>query len=792
MAPFRSLILPACLLLAAPGCLLTPDAFDDARARFEDGDGDGITEWDGDCAPDDPATFPGAPEVCDGKDNDCDKAIDESPEGPLWFFDGDHDGHGDPLQAVAACAAPDGHVASDGDCNDADPAIHPDAEEACNDRDDDCDGTADEGAPATRSWYPDGDGDGHGNPATPLTICADPGGGYVLEGDDCDDADPTVHPGADEACNDRDDDCDHLVDEEPTVDPLTWTFDGDNDGYGSDTTAVEQCVSPGEGFVIEGGDCDDTEPEVYPGAPEWCNDRDDDCDDLVDDPPTTGDGSWYVDADNDGYGDDASSETTCSPEPGMVDRGGDCDDTDSAVNPDASEVCNDGVDNNCDGTPAPCSWPSSLDMEDYTVVEGDDENAFLGRSGVCGDLDGDGLLELWTGAPVGYDPTTGGAYGAVVGWEAPIPSSPDALAPDLAVGGNYNGIGYGMDIGDIDGDGYDDLLTGNATEQAGAFLGGGGYVFQGPLSAMTLPSSAAWLLYGPSTYGFVGMSAHIIGDLDGDGQLEFGLSSEDEYAPEDGQGAVYIFTHIGSGTEWVDDAADITLTGDVENQKFGTDFDSLDVDGDGFLDLFVGEQIGTTGAGGGRIFLGPVRGDMTAADADVHIFGDGGFTGRSVDNMGDVSGDGLDDFVLCGNQSTTTYGVGNAYLLWGSTSISDVTVSDAEVKIRGDFTDQAFGWGVRNLGDLNLDGHNDLGVTSTMGFTSGAYLYFGPFSVAGTYSASTDADVSMAADGIEDTYLTAIYAGDVNGDTVPDVMVGSSYGGTDHEGVLYIVDGVGF
>jgi hypothetical protein len=125
----------AWVLPLATGCLLTPDAFEAERARFLDGDGDGVSEEQGDCSPDDPATYPGAVEVCDGKDNDCDGQTDEDPEGPMWFFDGDGDGLGTSTDALAACTQPEGFVAEGGDCNDTDPAIHPGQAEACNDVD---------------------------------------------------------------------------------------------------------------------------------------------------------------------------------------------------------------------------------------------------------------------------------------------------------------------------------------------------------------------------------------------------------------------------------------------------------------------------------------------------------------------------------------------------------------------------------------------------------------------------------------------------------------------------------
>jgi hypothetical protein len=94
---------------------------------------------------------------------------------------------------------------------------------------------------------------------------------------DCDDGDPSVHPGATEICNDIDDNCDGSVDEGCT----TYYRDADGDGFGdpSDSTTA---TSPPAGYVANSGDCDDTDASVYPGASESCNGVDDDCDGAVD------------------------------------------------------------------------------------------------------------------------------------------------------------------------------------------------------------------------------------------------------------------------------------------------------------------------------------------------------------------------------------------------------------------------------------------------------------------------------------------------------------------------------
>ena len=137
-------------------------------------------------------------------------------------------------------------------------------------------------------------------------------------GDDCDDTDPEVHPGADEVCNDVDDDCDGLVDEDGdgVEGGLCPPTDADDDGYPDDE------------------DCDDTDPDVFPGADEECNGIDDDCDGEIDeDTDLDGDGvSDCADGDGDGWSGDQ----------------GDCDDTDPDVSPDEGEEC-DGIDNDCDG-----------------------------------------------------------------------------------------------------------------------------------------------------------------------------------------------------------------------------------------------------------------------------------------------------------------------------------------------------------------------------------------------------------------------------------------------------------
>ena len=180
-----------------------------------DADCDGYLDED-DCDDADPSINPGAQEVdCDGIDNDCDDEIDDG-SADLYYADEDGDGYGDPSQAYRWCDKPEGAVVEmtlytlGEDCDDTDPLVHPGATETCNDKDDDCDGEIDEDLLST--FYKDDDGDGFGDPDSAIEAC-EATTGLVTDGTDCDDTDPTVHPGAEETANGADDDCDGDTDE---------------------------------------------------------------------------------------------------------------------------------------------------------------------------------------------------------------------------------------------------------------------------------------------------------------------------------------------------------------------------------------------------------------------------------------------------------------------------------------------------------------------------------------------------------------------------------------------------
>ena len=282
-------------------------------------------------------------EICNGLDDDCDGMVDETGSAGLWYPDDDDDGFGAADSTpVEACAAPDGYVDNDDDCDDDEPLVHPEAEELVgNGRDETCDGLE-------LCWV-DGDDDGHHADETRATedlTCDGVGlGDDTTRPGDCDDTRADRAPGLEEVCDTVDNDCNDRVDDgAPTT---RWYFDGDGDTWGADTDPVDACFAPTDDHVARGGDCNDDDPLVHPEADELAGDGvDQNCDRVE---------LCFVDGDRDGYRDDAGttieSATLACDGDRLADLDtprGDCDDERGDVRPGVAEIPGDGIDQNCD------------------------------------------------------------------------------------------------------------------------------------------------------------------------------------------------------------------------------------------------------------------------------------------------------------------------------------------------------------------------------------------------------------------------------------------------------------
>ena len=300
----------------------------------------GTVDDDTDCNDDNDAIYPGAAELCDGLDNNCNEDIDEDV-GTTYYFDGDEDTYGDPDLSVRSCTQPEGYVTNGEDCDDGDHAVHPGVTELCDGVDNNCAGGIDEGFPQN-TYYRDADGDTYGNPDVTVTACSMPAG-YVTDATDCDDSTNLKFPGNPELCDGLDNDCNTIVDDGSAL--VTFYRDADGDTFGDPDVTTQACAAP-PGYVTNHTDCDDSTNLKFPGNPELCDGLDNDCDGTADEGALI---TYYRDADGDTYGDPLVTTTACSVPAGYVANNTDCDDSTNLKYPGRAELC-DTLDNDCDGT----------------------------------------------------------------------------------------------------------------------------------------------------------------------------------------------------------------------------------------------------------------------------------------------------------------------------------------------------------------------------------------------------------------------------------------------------------
>ena len=208
---------------------------------------------------------------------------------------------------------------------------------------------AKEGSTGAEIPQTDTDGDGFGDPNNTVLSC-NPSSLHIEDSSDCDDSDPTQNPNGIEICNEEDDNCDEEVDNQ-SIDAITWFLDIDGDGFGSIFVTQDSCdqppAPPGYTFVLDQSDCDDTRDSIYPGAIEYCNGFDDDCDGSID--ANAVDAlTWYADFDNDDFGNPSDIEIQCEAPTGYIDIAEDCDDNNQNIYPNADEICN-SKDDDCNG-----------------------------------------------------------------------------------------------------------------------------------------------------------------------------------------------------------------------------------------------------------------------------------------------------------------------------------------------------------------------------------------------------------------------------------------------------------
>ena len=607
-------------------------------------------------------------------------------------------------------------------------------------------------------FFADADGDGFGNPDVFFEVC-DPPEGTVDNADDCDDSDPLAFPGA------------------------IRGRDLDGDGYGSIDNTVESCLLE-EGLSDTTDDCDDRDPLVNPGMNEDCEtSQDDDCSGSLNDEDATGCVDWYTDSDEDGF---AGGTPMCMCDSTSTHRSmaeEDCNDAKADINPDAAEICNDGIDNNCDGAAIGCGFTGDTDASTASYVyTGLVPNGFAGSDLLyADDLTGDGQDDLLIGA---YGDS---ALTIVSGGDAAETTTGDHVRLTGTAGDNL-----GRDIvlpGDVNGDDVPDLIMGAPSaavipeDDSGIRSQSGSVnVYFGPIASLESLSEPDAQVFGPHGNAYLGRNMGQLGDFDGDGVADIlagGFDIKNILGQKVGA-AFLLYGPIEEG-ESIDSsiygAVDLTIYGEAEYDRFGVAMTAVgDWSGDGLPDFVIAAQDGNVDKGAVYAFesgsMGAAEGAWNASDADhiVNGMGNGARTGETLQATDDLDGDGLDD-LLVGAPRRNLDGLqrGVAYFISSLASGSITSVSDAE--FRGEVDNAHFGTGLTGWDGSTRLGDAGIAVGAPNADSGAVYVFAAPFEGSIEQSSAVGA-VSGASFG--DAFGSALIGGmDYDGEGLADLVVGA-------------------
>lgn len=771
-----------------------------------DGDGYVSDEMGGaDCDDEDAGVHPGAVELCNGVEDDCDGQVDDNdpdvviPDGVITWQDADGDGYGNASVALLRCGPGSGWVLDATDCDDTDAAVQPLAIELCGDGiDNDCDDLWGEDDPDVDTsgipywpdedddgygdedvlpnycyrpdgwvdiggdcndgradvnpetpWYPDLDEDGFGDPlATPILSCKVPDPAYVrtVAGEDCDDSDASVYPGAVDDCDFVDSNCDGAVDDAA---PHDWVFDSDGDGFGlAPWLGAPSCLSPDVGWVDAGVGLD-------------CNDAD---------PLEGGPVDWFTDLDGDGVGTDLLNHA-CEAPAATASADGDCDDEDPAI-PGAYETCGTG-DEDCDGK---VGLDDHVDLttvlEGWLDVDGDGfgnaasyvtwcqelPDGVVTNDGDCDDTD---PLSM-SGLAFRYD-----GDGDGVGAGEAVAADAVCVSPGLG----YVDADLGVDCDDADAHTFPGVIEQHAN---GVDDDCDGVVDEGTKAKLSDVADETWSWPLDAQFGnTIGVGP----DLDGDGRAEVLVGAPDN---DISKGAILWAGLGGELRVWIEGTANYTFVGSTPPVV-------RDMDADGAMDLVVGtgdeDFGGLYSAGTARIFFGPVvdgfaTRSLESSGAVVGGLDSSGNLGTSV-AVGDVDDDGVSDLLL-----GTLTSAGAAFLFKGPqapvslTALATTTLTGAEL----------LGLAVEIFGDIDGDGVAEWGAGARSESPGGAVFLFSGIS-AGEFVAD-DAVATLRSESPGDWLGESLAAvGDVTGDGLPDVGATSPLHGFNNRGRVFVFAG---
>ncbi|MEJ2367990.1 MAG: FG-GAP-like repeat-containing protein, partial [Acidobacteriota bacterium] len=368
----------------------------------------------------------------------------------------------------------------------------------------------------------------------------------------------------------------------------------------------------------------------------------------------------------------------------------------------------------------------------------------------AGDVNGDGYSDVLVGS---YGYAGGGGTGKVylyLGSASGLSAGPAWTAVGEN-GGDYFGYCVAT-AGDVNGDGYSDVVVG-----APHFSGSTGKVYVYLGSASGLPASPSWTMTGEAGGDNFGYSLSTAGDVNGNGYSDVIIGA---YGNTSGPGKVYVYFGGASGLAaspaW-------TMGGQGGGDNFGfTVATAGDVNGDGYADVIIGAPHNAGNTGKAYLYLGGASGPSASPDWTAAGAATNDYFAQCVATAGDVNGDGYAD-VIIGEPYKSDY-TGEVYLYSGSAT----GLSSSPSWTAGGGTSSLFGRSVATAGDINGDGYADIivGVPYNSGYASGgAVIYLGgPSGPSASYGLSGDSQQSQFG-------WSVATAGDVNGDGLSDVII---------------------
>jgi hypothetical protein len=446
----------------------------------------------------------------------------------------------------------------------------------------------------------------------------------------------------------------------------------------------------------------------------------------------------------------------------------------------------------------------------HAQLESDQAEAYLGTSvGGAGDVDGDGYADVIVGAHY-YDAgqTDEGAAFVFLGSASGIADGDPATAAAV-LDQNQAGSQMGKSVagaGDLNGDGYADVIVGAPRYDSGETYEGAAFVFLGSASGVSdLWGAGAARLESDQAGAELGTSVAGAGDVNGDGYADVIAGAHRYDAGETDEGAAFVYlggaSQIGYGDQTTYPAQLVESDQAVADLGYRVS-GAGDVNGDGYADVIVGAQnydAGQTNEGAAFVFLGSASGiaggDPTTAHAQLASDQAGAKLGHSVAGAGDVNGDGYADVIVGAlNYDAGETNEGAAFVFLGSASgIADGNPATAQAQLESNQASAYLGNSVAGAGDVDGDGYADV-IVGALSYDAGEFSEGAAFVFLGSAAGIADGSPSTAHAQLESDQAVAELgrsvagAGDVNGDGYADVIVGAqSYdAGETDEGAAFV------